>query len=135
EDELGLGDSHDGILVLPDDAVPGTPLADIPGLCDTVFEISVTPNRSDALGHIGVARELAARFGVPLRLPEVPLREEGPDVATLASLSVEDAEGCPRYTGRVITGVKVGPSPEWLARALASVGKKSINNVVDLTNF
>ncbi len=135
EDELGLGESHDGILVLPPDSVPGTALQDIPGLCDTAFEISVTPNRPDALGHIGVARELAARFGVPLRLPEARLREEGPDVASLASLKVEDAAGCPRYVGRVITGVKVGPSPDWLARALASVGKKSINNVVDLTNF
>jgi phenylalanyl-tRNA synthetase beta chain len=135
EDELGLGESHDGILVLPADSVPGTTLQDIPGLCDTTFEISVTPNRPDALGHVGVARELAARFGVPLRLPEAPLRETGPDVASLASLKVEDADGCPRYTGRVVTGVRVGPSPEWLTRALASVGKKSINNVVDVTNF
>jgi phenylalanyl-tRNA synthetase beta chain len=135
EDELGLGESHDGILVLPEDAVPGTPLADIPGLCDTAFEISVTPNRPDALGHVGVARELAARFGVPLRLPEARLHETGAEVASLASLQVEDAEGCPRYTGRVVEGVKVGPSPAWLANALKSVGKKPINNVVDVTNF
>jgi phenylalanyl-tRNA synthetase beta chain len=135
EDELGLGDFHDGIMVLSPALVPGTALRDIPGLTDTLFEISVTPNRPDALGHLGVARELAARFGTPLRYPDLPLREDGPDVKTLASLKVEDAAGCPRYTGRVITGVAVGKSPDWLVRALASIGKKSINNVVDCTNF
>lgn len=137
EDELGLGDSHEGILVLPSDAVPGTPLQEIPGLCDTVFEISVTPNRPDALGHIGVARELAARFGRPLRLPKASLSEAGAPASSFVSLRVEDdaAAFAPRYTGRVITGVKVGPSPEWLARALKSIGKKPINNVVDCTNF
>ncbi len=137
EDELGLGESHDGILVLPADAVPGTALQDIPGLCDTVFEISVTPNRPDALGHLGVARELAARFGKPLRLPDLPLAEAGAPASSFVTLRVEDdvASWAPRYTGRVITGVKVGPSPEWLARALKSIGKKTINNVVDCTNF
>jgi phenylalanyl-tRNA synthetase beta chain len=143
EDELGLGTKetggHDGILVLGADAVPGTPLAEIPGLADTLFEISVTPNRPDALGHLGVARELAARFGSPLRYPESHLKaalaESGAPASGLVSLKVEDAAGCPRYTGRVITGVQVGPSPEWLVRLLKSAGKKSINNVVDLTNF
>lgn len=139
EDELGLGESHDGILVLGAEAVPGTSLADVPGLADTLFEISVTPNRPDALGHLGVARELAARFGRPLRSPEshlnAPRAESGTKAADLVSLTVEDAAGCPRYAGRVITGVRVGPSPEWLVRLLKSAGKKSINNVVDLTNF
>jgi phenylalanyl-tRNA synthetase beta chain len=135
EDELGLGDSHDGILVLASDSIPGTALRDIPGLCDTTFEISVTPNRPDALGHLGVARELAARFGRTLREPEAKLIETGPAVDSLVSLKVEDAAGSPRYTGRVIMGVKVGPSPDWLAQALKSIGKKPINNVVDCTNF
>ncbi|MCD6023682.1 MAG: pheT [Fibrobacteria bacterium] len=139
EDELGLGESHDGILVLGADAVPGTALADVPGLADTLFEISVTPNRPDALGHLGVARELAARFDRPLRAPashlQAALAESGTKAADLVSLTVEDAAGCPRYTGRVITGVRVGPSPDWLVHLLKSAGKKSINNVVDLTNF
>jgi phenylalanyl-tRNA synthetase beta chain len=139
EDELGLGDSHDGILVLPAESVPGTALHDIPGLCDTTFEISVTPNRPDALGHLGVARELAARFGRTLSSPEAALGgaldEKGPAADSLVTVTVEDAAGSPRYTGRVITGVKVGPSPDWLAQTLKSIGKKSINNVVDCTNF
>jgi len=137
EDELGLGESHDGILVLPPESVPGTALQEIPGLCDTTFEISVTPNRPDALGHLGVARELAARFGRALRTPEIPMVESAPAADSFVSLTVEDdaAAFAPRYTGRVITGVKVGPSPAWLAAALKSIGKKPINNVVDCTNF
>jgi phenylalanyl-tRNA synthetase beta chain len=139
EDELGLGESHDGILVLGASLVPGTPLAEIPGVADTLFEISVTPNRPDALGHLGVARELAAKYGRPLRSPEshlqAPRSESGKNASDLVTLKVEEAVGCPRYTGRVISGVQVGPSPEWLVHLLKSAGKKSINNVVDLTNF
>ncbi len=135
EDELGLGESHDGILVLSASSVPGTTLQEIPGLCDTTFEISVTPNRPDALGHLGVARELAARFGKELRLPELPLAESGAAAESFVTMKVEDAASTPRYIGRVINGVKVGPSPEWLVHALKSIGKKSINNVVDCTNF
>ena len=135
EDELGLGESHDGILILDPTTPPGIPLQEIPGLCDTVFEINVTPNRPDALGHLGVARELAARFGKPLRHPDEPLREEGTDIKSLVSLKLEDEQGCTRYVGRVVEGVTVGASPAWLVAALKSVGKKSINNVVDITNF
>ncbi len=135
EDELGLGDGHDGIMVLPGDAVPGTPLKDLPGLCDTLFDISVTPNRPDALCHLGVARELAGRFGRSLKYPEAKLVETGPEAATLAEVKVEDWLGCSRYIGRVIQGVRVGPSPDWLVTALKSVGIKSINNVVDVTNY
>lgn len=135
EDELGLGESHDGIVVL-DPATPvGISMREIPGLCDVLFEINVTPNRPDALGHLGAARELAARFGRPFVYPTEELREEGPDVNGKASLSVEDSTACPRYVGRVVEGVTVGPSPAWLVAALKSLGKKSINNVVDLTNF
>jgi phenylalanyl-tRNA synthetase beta chain len=135
EDELGLGESHEGILVL-DSGVPlGTPLRKIPGLCDVIFEVNVTPNRPDGLNHLGVARELAARLGKPLCYPSEPLAESGPEASSFIDLRLEDMVGCTLYTGRVIRGVTVGPSPEWLVKALKSVGKKSINNVVDLTNY
>ena len=135
EDEVGLGDSHEGILVL-DPATPlGLPMDRIPGLGDVIFELNVTPNRPDALCHIGVARELAAILGKPLRYPACPLREEGEEAASLAAVELQDTQGCTRYVGRVIQGVKVGPSPEWLVKALKSIGKRSINNAVDLTNF
>lgn len=135
EDELGLGESHDGILVLPADTALGTPLQKIPGLTDVLFEVNVTPNRPDGLNHLGVARELAARLGKPLRYPSETLREEGAEASSQIDLRLEDLIGCTLYTGRVIRGVKVGPSPEWLVKALKSIGKKSINNVVDLTNY
>jgi len=134
EDELGLGESHDGILVL-DSATPvGISIQEVSGLCDANFEINVTPNRPDALGHLGVARELAARFGLALRYPNQALSEEGSSIQGLVSLALDDAR-CTRYVGRVVEGVTIGPSPDWLVKALASLGKKSINNVVDLTNF
>lgn len=135
EDEVGLGEGHEGILVLDAAVKAGTPMRAIPGLSDTVFELNVTPNRPDGLCHLGVARELAAKLGKPLRYPASPLREEGPDAASAVSLRLDDIAGCTRYVGRVIRGVKVGPSPAWLARALESLGKRSINNVVDLTNY
>ncbi len=133
--ELGLGEGHDGILIL-DASVPlGTELKNIPDLCDTVFEINVTPNRPDALCHIGIARELAAKFGKPLCYPKLELLETGPDASSLAEVRLEEEDGCTQYVGRIIQGVKIGPSPEWLVKALHSLGKRSINNVVDLTNY
>ncbi|MDB5049313.1 MAG: pheT [Fibrobacteres bacterium] len=135
EDEVGLGESHEGILVLDPSTPVGLPMDRIPGLGDVVFELNVTPNRPDALNHIGVARELAAFRRKPLRYPESSLREEGADIASLIGIELDDILGCPLYVGRVIQGVKVGPSPDWLVKALKSIGKRSINNVVDLTNY
>ncbi len=135
EDELGLGDSHDGILILDPAVAPGTPLQSIPGLTDTLLSLNVTPNRPDALCHVGVARELAAWLGKPLGYPAETLRESGAEASASVSIAVEDEAGCTQYIGRVIRGVKVGPSPAWLIAALKSIGKRSINNVVDLTNY
>ncbi len=135
EDELGLGDSHEGILVLPPETPLGISLQELPGLTDTRFELNVTPNRPDGLCHVGIARELAAHFQVPLQYPLFQLQEKGPAINSLVTVTVEDQEGCSNYTGRVIQGIKVGPSPTWLKAALKSLGKKSINNVVDLTNY
>ncbi len=135
EDEVGLGESHDGILVLDPSVPVGLPMDRIPGLGDVVFELNITPNRPDALNHVGVAREIAAKLGKPLRYPTEELHEAGADIHELVQIELEDAAGCTKYVGRVIEGVKVGPSPDWLVKALKSIGKRSINNVVDLTNF
>ena len=141
EDELGLGQSHDGILVLDPSAVVGTPAAEQLGLkSDHVLEIGLTPNRTDAMGHVGVARDLLAalkhRLGSShaLRLPDVSAFAQDDDVRTVA-VEVRDAQACPRYAGLTLTQVKVCPSPEWLQQRLTAIGLKPINNVVDVTNF
>ena len=133
EKELGLGDSHEGILVLDPDAEIGMPLGDVIG--DTVLELELTPNRPDCLGIVGVAREVSAFTGAELRQPcaDYPAGNDG--VESLASVVIQDPDLCPRYTASVIRGVKIGPSPKWLADALASIGERPINNVVDATNY
>lgn len=143
--ELELGQEHGGILELTVDAAPGTPLLDVLPLADDRFVVDVTPNRPDLLGHKGVARELAASLGVPLRLPELPgaeplgpppsRRAAEPSITGAVRVSIEDPEGCARFHGAVVRGVTVGPSPEWLRRRLEAVGARSINNVVDATNY
>lgn len=140
--ELGLADDTQGLLILPPDAPVGKPFAEFMGLNDTLLELEITPNRPDLLSHWGMARELAAVAGIappdPLRLLpadcERTLREPGPSNKTFP-IRVEDAVRCPRYTARVIRGVKVGPSPDWLRRRLETLGHRSISNVVDITNY
>ena len=135
ERELGIGDGHEGILLLGKDAVPGTPLADNIGDDTAVIEISVTPNRPDALSHLGVARELVALAGGRLKIQAPTLAERGGPVDDVASVRIEDTEACPRYACRVIEGVKVEPSPLWVQRRLRRCGVRAINNVVDATNL
>ncbi len=135
EDELGLSDRHAGLLDLPADAVPGTPLAGVLGPPETVLELEITPNRPDCLSVMGVAREVAAMYGVPLRRPEVALREGGAPAAELATVDVRDTVRCPRYIARVVCGVHVAPSPAWMQRRLSLAGLRPINNLVDVTNF
>ncbi len=135
--ELGLGQEHDGLLQLPKNAVPGRPAADYLQ-ADTVIDWEVTPNRPDWLSHLGIAREIAALAGRPdkLRLPKPEIRPApGTDVRRMAAVEVADPELCPRYTARVLTSVKIGPSPDWLQQALTAVGVRPINNVVDVTNY
>lgn len=141
EDELGLGQSHDGILVLDPSARVGTPASEQLGLkADHVLEIGLTPNRTDAMGHIGVARDLAAalsyRTGADARVqwPSVDAFEPDEQGAAIA-VEVQDSTACPRYAGLTLTGITVGPSPEWLKQALTVIGLKPINNVVDVTNY
>jgi phenylalanyl-tRNA synthetase beta chain len=140
EDEIGLGTDHDGIMVLDSSLKPGTPIKSIFQLeVDYIFEIGLTPNRSDAMSHIGTARDIMAAINVlentSLQL-EIPKAEKLTQTANLPiDIKVENTEACPRYAGLTIDNIKIGPSPEWLQKKLSSVGVKSINNVVDITNF
>lgn len=144
--ELGLGEDHTGILELATEAEPGTGFLEAMELSDELLEVDVTPNRADLLCHRGIARELAASLGVQFRLPEIPggrsssvpapVRAEGPEGVTAGvRVAIEDPPGCSRFLGAVVRGVTVGPSPEWLRDRLEAVGVRSINNVVDATNY
>ncbi|MFD2718090.1 phenylalanine--tRNA ligase subunit beta [Hymenobacter monticola] len=136
EDEIGLGASHAGIMVLDTDLPNGTPAADYFGLgSDTVYEIGLTPNRADAASHYGVARELRALLRQPCHLPDVSGFAAPESAASNIKVTIEDVEASPRYAGLLLTTVQVGPSPEWLQRRLRSIGLSPINNVVDVTNF
>ncbi len=139
EDELGLGTSHDGIMVLPSDAPIGTPASDFFNLEDDYqFEIGLTPNRIDAASHFGVARDLAAYLNLT---KDTKATKPSVDHFKIDSnnlpipVEVKNAEACPRYSGLTISNVRVGPSPEWLQKRLRSIGLSPINNVVDVTNF
>ena len=133
EAELEISDEHEGIIVLPDDAVVGTPLDEALG--DTFLELELTPNRGDCLSILGVAREIGAITGQPVRVPEVGYAEADVPVETLARVTIEDPDLCPRYTASVITGIDIGPSPQWLQERLNRAGLRPINNVVDVTNY
>ena len=135
EDEIGLGQSHAGIMVLDTDLPDGTPAAEYFGLgSDTEIEIGLTPNRADAASHYGVARELRALLGQPAHFPNVSAFA-APEAGDNISVIIEDDQACPRYAGLLLDNVTVGPSPEWLQRRLRSIGLSPINNVVDVTNF
>lgn len=140
EDEIGLGTSHNGIIVLPQEAVVGTPAKEYYHIkSDYLLEIDITPNRSDAISHFGVARDLAAwlkQAGKPYKLTkpsvegfQIDRKEGGIDV------TVEKSEACPRYSGLTLRGVTVRESPQWLKEKLLTIGLRPINNVVDVTNF
>lgn len=133
--ELGLSEDHAGLYELPDDLELGQDIVKALDLSDTVIEISVTPNRPDCLSMIGVARELAAAYGRELKKPEVPFEAVGGQIDEAISVTIEDPDLCPRYTGILVKGIKVGPSPLWMAKRLEAAGVRSINNIVDITNF
>lgn len=147
--EIGLGDEQDGILELDIDVAPGTSLlAAMPSISDSRIIVDVLANRPDLLSHLGVAREVAAALGKPVALARAASGGTGAPLVSVAvvsdakqgktgdiTVSIDDADGCPRYMGVVIRGVRVGPSPDWLARRLEGAGTRSINNIVDVTNF
>ena len=131
--ELGLGEGHEGIVVLPDDAPLGTPLDDYLG--DAILDLEVTPNRLDCFSILGVAHEIGALTGKQVRVPHVQYTEDGPPITGEAKVSVADPDLCHRYTASLIQGLKIGPSPQWLQDRLARAGLRPISNVVDVTNY
>ncbi len=137
EKELGLAEESEGILILPPGLAPGTALPQaLPECQDWILEVSITPNRPDALGHVGVAREAAALFDLEWKLPEsAPERSVNQDLAGLVRIDNQDTERCPHYGARAVLGVKIGPSPLWLQWRLHALGIRPISNVVDVTNL
>ena len=138
--ELEISDAHDGILELDDSLTPGTPFADAAGTRDVVFELGLTPDRSDCLSMFGVAREIGALFGRELKRDPRARRGEGelltgPSIEGQVEIRIDDADGCPRYAAAIVRGVKVGPAPPWMVQRLAAVGQRSVNNLVDVTNY
>jgi len=135
EDELGIGEDHAGILILPSDAPVGARLAQVLGLPDAVLGVDLTPNRGDCLSVVGIAREVAALTGGRLRTPEPTVPERGRPVQEETSVEILAPDLCHRYAARVVRGVTLGPSPLWLRQRLRVSGVRSINNVVDVTNY
>ena len=133
--ELKISDDHSGLMILDPALKAGTPMRDVLPKPETVLDLEITWNRSDCLSMIGIAREFAALLKRPLKLPSVAFPESGEPVETFAKVRVEDPVKCPRYTARVLTGVKDGASPEWMKRRLELCGVRSISLTVDVTNY
>lgn len=139
--ELGLGGDHSGIMILPEDAPMGMPFAEYAKLGDTVLDLEITPNRPDSLSVVGLARELGAMYRRDYSSPlaemagKLELDQQGAPIEDEVKITIEDDVRCPRYTARVIRGCKVGPSPDWMVERLAAIGQRSINNIVDVTNY
>ncbi len=132
--ELGLGDDHSGILALPEDTDLGLDVREALELDDVVFDLSITPNRPDAMSIVGIARELAAHFSLPFEVPTPQVVESGAATGDQVSVVVDAPDRCPRYVARVAT-VTMGESPAWMARRLTLAGMRPISNVVDVTNY
>lgn len=135
EKELGLSDESAGIMILSSDLTLGRPVFDALGMKDVIFEIGLTPNRADCLSVIGIAREIAAVLGKKVSYPKLVVPENGPPVGDVATITVDDPDLCPRYMARYVSGCTIGPSPAWMVNRLNAVGIRSINNVVDITNY
>lgn len=135
EEELEVGDDNTGIMQLPPGTALGKPLEEILDLGDTVLDVSITPNRADCLSMLGIAREVAAITGKKIKMPAGEVCESAEDINSITSVKIIDSDLCPRYTARMIKDVAIGPSPVWMKTRLEAVGLRSINNVVDVTNF
>lgn len=135
EAELSLSEDHSGIMILDRVIEPGRPFSEVVGPPDTVIDLEITWNRADCQSIMGVAREVAALYGTQVKVPELAIIESDESVEDSAVVDIDDPEGCPRYTARVLSGVKLAPSPMWMQRRLALCGIRPINNVVDITNY
>ncbi len=133
EKELGISDSHEGVLVLPADAPLGAPLAEYLG--DAVLDLEVTPNRPDCLCVLGVAREVSALTGQPVKVPPAEYEEAGPKIGGLVRVEIADPDLCRRYCASLVEGIRIGPSPAWMQQRLTACGMRPINNIVDITNY
>ena len=133
--EMGLGEDHSGIMILPQDAEIGRPITEVLGLDDVVYDIEITPNRPDCLSILGVAREVGAILNKKVRFPDIKAVGDGKTAAEWTSVTIEDYDLCPRYAARIIDGVKPGSSPDWMRRKLEACGVRAINNIVDITNY
>ena len=133
EKELGISDSHEGIMILSPEAIIGIPLTEYLG--DTILDLDITPNRPDCLSVIGIAREIAALTGNKVHIPEVQCQELEEAIDSFASVEIIEPELCPRYCASLLTGIKVTSSPQWLQRRLLACGMRPINNIVDVTNY
>jgi phenylalanyl-tRNA synthetase beta chain len=135
EEELGIGEDATGIMILSNHLILGQDLADVLNLNDTLFDIGITPNRSDCLSIIGIAREIGAINGKKIRYPKIQISENEQDIQQVMSVEIIDTDLCPRYTARIIKDVTIKPSPAWLRMKLETLGLRAINNVVDVTNY
>jgi phenylalanyl-tRNA synthetase beta chain len=133
--ELGLSDEHAGILVLDPDAKVGAALSEVLAAGETILDVEITPNRGDWVSMLGMAREVKALFGGTLRLPPCDPPEGTRAASEDVKIAIDDSAGCHHYVGRVVRGVRVGPSPAWLAARLEAAGMRAINVVVDVTNL
>ncbi len=135
QSELGLSDDHSGLMEIDPSIKSGADLKAALNLEDHILSFDLTPNRADCLSAIGIAREISALTGSPIKRPSIEIKETSEQAATQVEINIEDTEGCPRYAARLIRGVKVGRSPWWIQQRLLASGIRCINNIVDITNF
>ncbi len=134
--EIGLGDMADGILILPGDTELGVPITEALNLSeDVIWDLDVLPNRPDALSMVGLARDLAARLGIGFEVPASTVAETGANATAMAKVEIQDRDLCGRFVARVLSGVQIGDSPQWMAQRLSAAGMRPINNVVDVSNY
>ena len=135
ERELELSEEHDGIMILPKDLKPGAKFTEAMNMEDTVMDLGITPNRADCLSMLGIAREAALAFDLPITMPKFNLVENGGNAADMLKIEIDSPDLCPLYQARILQGAKIAPSPDWMRYRLLAVGVRPISNIVDVTNY